>query len=211
MFVIFIYFTANLAYIALGYIAKHPEIGRKIQEETSITTNNGERGVTLYDIDNMPYSQATVLEILRHSSSPIVPHVATENSQISGYGIPKDTIVFINNYELNVNEKLWDKPKEFIPERFLERVPAQKVKKDVPLDAPDLIRVKKNIPHFLPFSVGKRTCIGQNLVRSYTFLLLTHILQHFDITTDDKDSIQLKTACIALPPDTFQLRLTPRT
>lgn len=205
------YFSGNLVYIALGYIAKYPEIGRKIQEETSTITNNGERGVNLYDIENMPYTVATVFEILRHSSSPIVPHVATENSQISGYGIPKDTIVFINNYELNTSDKLWDNPKDFQPERFLERVPAQKVKKDAPLDAPDFTRVKKNIPQFLPFSVGKRTCIGQNLVRSYTFLLLTHILGTFDVSTDDPSSIKLLTACVALPPDTFPLRLTPRT
>lgn len=207
----YIFLTGNLAYIALGYIAKHPEIGRKIQEEISTTTNNGERGTTLYDIENMPYTLASVFEILRHSSSPIVPHVATENSKIFGYGIPKDTVVFINNYELNVNEKHWDRPKEFMPERFLETVSAQKIKKDAPLDAPDVTRVKKNIPQFLPFSVGKRTCIGQNLVRSYTFLLLTHILANFDVTTDDPSSIKLYTACVALPPDTFQLRLTPRT
>lgn len=162
-------------------------------------------------MENMPYTVATIYEILRYSSSPIVPHVATENSQIAGYGVLKDTIVFINNYELNTSEKYWNNPKEFNPERFLETVPAHKVRKDSPPGAPNVLRVKKNIPHFLPFSVGKRTCIGQNLVRCFSFLLLTNILENFDVASDNPDTIKMYPACVAVPPETYSLKLTPRT
>ena len=159
----------------------------------------------------MPFTVATIYEVLRHSSSPIVPHVATENSQIGGYGVLKDTIVFINNYELNTSEKYWDNPKEFIPERFIETVTAQKVNKIAPTNAPSVTRVKKNIPHFLPFSVGKRTCIGQNLVRCFSFLMLTNILDNFDISSDDPSSIKMYPTCVAVPPQTYSLKFTPRT
>lgn len=158
----------------------------------------------------MPYTIATIYEILRYSSSPIVPHVATENSQIAGYGVLKDTIVFINNHELNTSDKYWDNPKEFNPERFLETVPAQKFRKDAPLHSPNVLRVKKNIPHFLPFSVGKRTCIGQNLVRCFSFLMLTNILENYDVSSDNPDLIKMYPACVAVPPETYPLRLTPR-
>lgn len=203
--------SGNLIYLALGYIAKYPAIGKKIQDEVAQITSNGRRKVSLYDTDNMPYTVATIYEILRYSSSPIVPHVATENSQIGGYGVLKDTIVFINNFELNTSEKLWDNPKVFNPERFLETVPANKVRKEAPPNAPSVLRVKKNIPHFLPFSVGKRTCIGQNLVRCFTFLMLSNILENFDVSSDNPDSIKMYPACVAVPPDAFPLKLTPRT
>ena len=173
-------------------------------------TDNGKKKVSLYDADNMPFTVATIYEVLRYSSSPIVPHVATENTQIGGYGVLKDTIIFINNFDLNTNEKYWENPKEFNPERFLETVPANKVNKDTPIDAPKVSRVKKNIPHFLPFSVGKRTCIGQNLVRCFTFLILTNILESFDVSSDHPDEIKMIPACVAVQPDTFSLRLTPR-
>jgi cytochrome P450 family 307 subfamily A len=174
-------------------------------------TDNGKRKVSLQDADSMPYTVATIYEILRYSSSPIVPHVATENSQICGYGVLKDTIIFINNYDLNTSEKYWEKPHEFDPERFLETVPANKVRKDATHDSPSVLRVKKNIPHFLPFSVGKRTCIGQNLVRCFSFLMLTNILENFDVSSDNPDSIKMYPACVAVPPETFSLKLTPRT
>jgi cytochrome P450 family 307 subfamily A len=189
----------------------YPVIGEKIQQEIASITENGRRKVSLYDAENMPFTVATIYEVLRYSSSPIVPHVATENSQIGGYGVLKDTIVFINNYELNTSEKYWENPKEFNPERFIETIPAHKVNKDAPPDAPHVIRVKKNIPHFLPFSVGKRTCIGQNLVRCYSFLLLTNILENFDISSDNPDSIKMYPACVAVPPQTYSLKFTPRT
>lgn len=67
----------NLIMLAFGYVAKNPEIGRRIQEEVDLLTNNGERKVTVLDYDSLPYSVATIYEVLRCCSSPIVPHVAT--------------------------------------------------------------------------------------------------------------------------------------
>lgn len=194
----------------MGFVAKFPHIGKRIQEEVQHATKNGNK-ITLNDVENMPYTVSTIFETLRYCSSPIVPHVATENSQIGGYGVLKDTVVFINNYELNMSDKYWERPDEFEPERFLEHVPAHKLIKDAPEDAPAIVRVIKNIPHFLPFSTGKRTCIGQNLVRNYSFLVLTHILQNFDVTTDNPESIKMFKANVALPPNTYSLKLTPRT
>lgn len=158
----------------------------------------------------MPYTVATIYEVLRFQSSPIVPHVATENSQICGYGVEKDTIIFINNYLLNTSDNYWDNPKEFNPERFLETVAANKIRRDAPASAPSVVRVKKNIPHFLPFSVGKRTCIGQNLVRGYSFLLLANILESYDVTSSNPELIKVYPACVAVPPKTFSLKLMPR-
>lgn len=203
------FYKGNLVYLSLGYVAKYPLVGVKIQDEIRNVTGNGKRKVTLNDVENMPYTVATIFEILRYSSSPIVPHVATENSQIDGYGVLKDTIVFINNYELNMSEKYWSKPKEFNPERFLESVPVHKGHKQSQ-ENPTMLRIKKNIPQFLPFSVGKRTCIGQNLVRNFSFLMLTHILENFDVSSDDVEMIKMYPACVALPTETYSLKLTPR-
>jgi cytochrome P450 family 307 subfamily A len=159
-------------------------------------------------MEEMPFSVATLMEIFRFISSPIVPHVASENAQIGGYGVLKDTIIFINNYELNTSEKYWKNPEKFDPERFLE--PAHQVKKDDFGDTSEILRVKKNIPHYLPFSVGKRSCIGQNIVRNFSFLMLTHILEGFDVASDNLDNIKMYPASVALPPETYALKFTPR-
>lgn len=44
----------------------------------------GNRDVTLFDRAHMPYTEAVVLEVLRTASSPIVPHVATQDTSIGG-------------------------------------------------------------------------------------------------------------------------------
>lgn len=220
----------NLVMLSLGYIVQNPEVGRRIQEEVDMITDNGSRKVTLFDTDQMPYTMSTIYEVLRYSSSPIVPHVATEDACVAGYGITKGTLVFINNYELNTGEKYWDAPEQFRPERFLETVPVEetdsnRVAVDSGIDSdhsesPEhlntplpttITRMKKNIPHFLPFSIGKRTCIGQNLVKGFSFIMLANIMQSYDVSISDPKLIKMYPVCLAVPADTFPLSLTLRT
>lgn len=242
----------NLVMVSLGYIARNAEIGRRIQEEVDTTTENGRRQVTLFDTDKMPYTLATIFEVLRHSSSPIVPHVATEDACISGYGITKGTLVFINNYELNTSEKYWDEPEVFRPERFLETVSllddsvmtttaataaaaeqhlsadsgvesdhsgsqesvnqiGDTTKSNIGNELPTTrIQIRKNIPHFLPFSIGKRTCIGQNLVKGFSFIMLANLLQSYDVGISDTKLIKMYPACVAVPAETYPLSLSVR-
>lgn len=266
----------NLVMLILGYVVLYPEIGQRIQDEVDKVTDNGARKVTLFDIDNMPYTVSTIYEVLRYSSSPIVPHVATDDVVISGYGISKGTIVFINNYELNSSPKYWQEPEQFKPERFLEYVPIRKaatnnsattnsnerpqnspaifnrsnsesdsasdsgvdcdevdrakttLKNNTNIDHPKMniqtmdaqtansanenvkLRIRKNIPHFLPFSIGKRTCIGQNLVRGFSFIMVANILQQYDVSISDKSLIKMYPGCVAVPTETYPLSLTLR-
>ncbi|XP_058127156.1 cytochrome P450 307a1 [Anopheles ziemanni] len=223
----------NLVMLALGYIAKNPAVGQHIQSEIDRITERGQRNVTLYDTESMPYTVATIFEVLRYSSSPIVPHVATEDTCIAGYGVTKGTVVFINNYELNTSEKYWDEPKRFNPSRFIETATLAQIRTDLgdsPTARQDLCsiiktnrissenertmqieRVRKNIPHFLPFSIGKRTCIGQNLVRGFSFIIIANILQKYNVYSNDTTQIKMYPACVAVPPDTYSLAFTHRT
>lgn len=242
----------NLVMLILGYVVLYPEIGKRIQEEVDQATENGKRRVTLFDVDAMPYTVSTIYEVLRYSSSPIVPHVATDDVAIAGYGISKGTIVFVNNYELNTSPKYWTEPEQFKPERFLEPIPIRKNRtsnsikiepktkdgntsstriisdlesaSDSGVECDDLegnnlsgcyttnvkMRIRKNIPHFLPFSIGKRTCIGQNLVKSFSFIMVANILQQYNVSISDKKLIKMYTGCVAVPTETYPLSLTRR-
>ncbi|XP_064540892.1 cytochrome P450 307a1-like [Drosophila montana] len=110
--------VGNLVMLALAYVAKDPVIRKKIQCEIDCVSESSQRTITLHDMDKMPYTMATILEVLRYSSSPIIPHVATEDTSILGYGVTSGSIVFINNYVLNMSHKYWKDPDRF--QRFLE-------------------------------------------------------------------------------------------
>ncbi|XP_043948525.1 cytochrome P450 307a1 [Drosophila biarmipes] len=242
--------VGNLVMLALTYIAKNPTIGMLIRQEVDNVSNRGERRISLYDMNLMPYTMASILEVLRHSSSPIVPHVAMEDTVISGYGVIKGTIVLINNYILNMSENNWNHPDQFEPVRFLEKNYKKNMRSSIKInkgtrtiessDSDEEINeekyknggfnkfiqnklkenkspkdrqafsLKKNIPHFLPFSVGKRTCIGQNLVKGYGFLLLANIIQNYNVKCSDFSKINLQKSSVALPTKCFELILRPR-
>lgn len=197
----------NLVMVAITYLALNPHIRERIQEEIDQFTENGQQEITLFDKDKLPYVVALMFETLRFASSPIVPHVATEDVVISDFAITRGTVVFINNHKLNKSKSHWSDPEVFRPSRFLEDIVDANNNGDV---AGPKYRLRTNMPYFLPFSVGKRTCIGQNLVRSFGFVMIANILQRFDVSCRSPEDVKLYEACIALPADTFPLTLTPR-
>ncbi|XP_017038284.1 cytochrome P450 307a1 [Drosophila kikkawai] len=207
--------VGNLVMLVLAYIARDQDIGKRIQEEIDGLTSPEKPQISLMDMNEMPYTMATIFEVLRYSSSPIVPHVTTEDAVISGYGVTKGTLVFINNYVLNTSEKNWVNPQEFNPQRFLEKSHRRNSHKGSGSDSgfesdTEKLQLRKNIPHFLPFSIGKRTCIGQNLVRGFGFLILANILQRYDVSSHDSSTIQISPESLALPAKCFPLVLRPR-
>ncbi|XP_022222765.2 cytochrome P450 307a1 [Drosophila obscura] len=205
--------VGNLVMLALAYIARHPQVGTRIQAEVDAISGQGQRQINLLDMSRMPYTMATIFEVLRYSSSPIVPHVATEDTVIAGHGVTAGTIVFINNYALNKSPENWVQPHQFEPQRFLEEPTERRDSRDsdsgIEGDRKEL-QLRKNIPHFLPFSIGKRTCIGQNLVRGFGFLLLANLLQCYNVSSGDPTTIRITPASLALPAKCFPLLLTRR-
>jgi cytochrome P450 len=76
--------------------------------------------------------------------------------------IPKGTtIAFNQNFILN-DPKYWENPEVFNPKRFM--------------DSGNCFNNTKNSA-FIPFSTGKRMCIGDKFAKNSLFLILTNILQ----------------------------------
>ncbi|XP_026819342.1 LOW QUALITY PROTEIN: cytochrome P450 307a1-like [Rhopalosiphum maidis] len=185
--------VGNMVMLTLSMVATRPHVAQAIRDEAQQVTG-GQRLVRLYDKPNMPYTEATMFETLRVISSPIVPHVATEDTTIRGFKISKGTCVIINNYEINTSPAYWDNPSVFDPNRFIHHKSGAK----------SCIRKPE---YFLPFSTGKRTCIGQQLVSGFGLVLLAGILQRYEVKATAE--LAIPEARLALPPDTYPLILTP--
>ena len=147
----------------------------------------------------MPYTEAIILETLRFST--MVPlglfHYALQDVQFHEHFIPKGTIVITNLYSAHYDSSIWDKPEEFRPERFLTA---------------DGTSLAKNMEGFLPFSTGKRVCLGESLARTELFLFTTSIFQQFHMTWDptaEKPSLKKRLGCI-IPPAPYKIILTER-
>ncbi|XP_046339122.2 cytochrome P450 1A1-like [Haliotis rufescens] len=144
-------------------LAKTPRVQKKIQEELDAVVGMSRRP-TLADRRNLVYTEATIHEILRIINlTPLsTPHATTEDVELAGYTIKKDTLVFLNLFSLSHDEEVWGDPEAFRPERFL--------KEDGQIDS-------RLVDNYLPFSAGRRRCMGEFLARIELFLIISGFLQ----------------------------------
>ncbi|XP_015272009.1 PREDICTED: cytochrome P450 1A5-like [Gekko japonicus] len=156
----------------LAYLVVYPEIQKKIQGEIDETIGS-ERKPRLSDRPLLPYTEAFIQEVFRHSSFlPFtIPHCTTRDTALNGYFIPKDMCVFVNQWQVNHNEDLWKDPSVFKPERFLTDN-GKEVNRD-------------ECEKVLVFGLGKRRCVGEMIGRSEVFLFLTTLLQELQISVQD--------------------------
>ena len=76
----------NLWQWGLYLLSVNPEVRSRIREEVSRVTGNC-RAPSMEDRPDMPYTEATTLELLRVVTSPIIPHVATKDTSLQGNSI----------------------------------------------------------------------------------------------------------------------------
>ncbi len=83
---------------AIALLANHPDKQAKLQAEMDSVLQG--RVASLLDRDQLPYTEAILLEVLRYSSLvPFgIPHYTMSETELRGYHIPKDMIVLANQY-----------------------------------------------------------------------------------------------------------------
>ncbi|KAK5640468.1 hypothetical protein RI129_011279 [Pyrocoelia pectoralis] len=156
--------TCNTLGFVFLYLLLHPEVQERAQEEIESVIGRG-RPPTLEDRTRLPYVECIVLESLRMfmGRALVVPRRAMKDSTLNGYFIPKGTILQGNARGTLLDESAgWENPEAFNPERFM---------KDGALCIPD---------NFIPFSSGRRRCVGDILARSNIFLIVASLLQTFN-------------------------------
>lgn len=174
---------------AIIYMVRNPEVQKKVQEELDHVIGR-ERMPELKDRENLPYTEATLAEVLRYSSPvPLLfPHSTTVDTHLNGYSIPKGTLVLFNAWAIHNDPEKWSHPEQFDPTRFLDS--------EGKLIPPATLS-------YLPFSAGRRVCLAETLAKIQLFLFFTHLLHKFE----------LKVANNAQMPDTegiFAASLVPK-
>ncbi|CAI5777050.1 cytochrome P450 2J2-like isoform X1 [Podarcis lilfordi] len=134
----------------------------KVQAETDSVIGQS-RQPAMDDRDRMPYTNAVVHEIQRISNiiHLNVPRLTTKDTTLAGFHIPKDTRLLTNLTSLLFDEDEWETPNVFNPGHFLEN--GQFRKREA----------------FLPFSAGKRVCLGEQLARTELLIFFTALIQKF--------------------------------
>lgn len=168
---------------AILHLILNPDIQRKCQQELDQIEN---KFPGLSDMDLLPYCQAVILEVLRVGCTApgTLPHKANQQVQIGGYQFDKGTLFIGNFMSTHFDPQYWTDPQQFMPERFLD----------------ENGKVLKEVPHFFPFSLGKRVCLGESLAKMELFLFFTSIFKNFTFSPAQTHSTP--------KPENFQIVVT---
>lgn len=166
--------TSTFLNWALLYLAFYRDWQKALQEE--VDEELGEVNDVAYkDRLRCHKTMAFIDEIQRHAS--IVPHnimhSVAEDCNFRGFCIPKGCFVIPNLYSVHHDPNIWVEPNQFQPSRFLNDEGEYQSSKFV-----------------IPYSIGKRACIGEGLARIEIFIFLTTILRSFDVDLDDEAKSQ---------------------
>ncbi|KAF1462361.1 Cytochrome P450 2J2, partial [Spheniscus demersus] len=179
---------------ALLYMATYPEIQARVQAEIDAVIGQA-RQPALEDRSNMPYTNAVIHEVQRKGNIiPLnVPRLTVKDTVLDGFHIPKGTVLITNLTSVMFDKNEWETPDTFNPRHFLKD--GQFWKRE----------------SFVPFSIGKRACLGEVLARSELFLFFTALLQKFTFQAplDTTLSLQFKLG-ITMAPQPYKICAVPR-
>ncbi len=161
---------------------------------------------TLEQKPRLDYLNAVIAESMRKSTvvSSGVPHFVEEDLMVMGYFFPKGTNVMASLTTIHNDPEIWGPDVEdFNPQRFLDSGTGKFQAND----------------NLIPFSVGKRFCLGKNLAEQEFFLFFANLMHQFQfeaVVESQKELPSIKfsdddfnTAFLRYPPQ-YEVILRPR-
>lgn len=184
--------TAAMLTWTLFNLVQNPEYLAKIHAEVDACM--GPDGSHLPNFDDLPdllYTRLALIEALRlYPEPPVIIRRAlkeTELPQGGGYApvkLVKGTDVFISTWNLHRSKELWDRPAEYMPERFLSQFRNERVvgwKGFTPRMAGGLYPSEVDADFaFLPFGGGTRKCVGDQFAMMEATVTLAMMLKKLD-------------------------------
>lgn len=144
-------------------------------------------------INNLPYLNAVILETLRiyPIAAGTFARILTKPMSIKGHDFQANTALMISIYSLHHREDLYPNPKQFNPNRFLEKT--------------------YSAYQYIPFGGGNRRCIGSALALLEMKLVAATILSRFQLAlTNNRPMLPVRRGLTIAPPASFKMVVKDR-
>ena len=144
--------------------------------------------------ESMPLTEAFVSEVLRtfvvESKGLSYPMLTTDDIKIQNYFLPKGTVIMHMLSEVMQDFQSFPDAKKFDPNRFVSNKAGN----------PEYT----SHPRLIPFGVGKRKCIAENVARMILRSFLSKLVERFEISSNEDIKFGFNDAAIA-KPNTFNV------
>ncbi|SCB61419.1 Cytochrome P450 [Rhizobium aethiopicum] len=189
--------TARALAWTLYCVANSPHIREAMETEIDAVLATGAEPVEWLDL--MPVTRAAFEEALRlYPPAPSINRAAIAddfwtNAKGERIEIPADITVLIMPWTLHRHELYWEKPRAYMPERFL------------PENRGNIGRFQ-----FLPFGAGPRVCIGATFALQEAVIALAVMMRRFRFDQTETTKPWPVQKLTTQPQNGLPMRVTPR-
>ncbi len=174
---------------AADFLARDNALQARLAGE--IATVAGQAAPDLTALSRLKLARHTFQEALRlRPSAWFLPRLAVEDDEIDGYPIPAGTQVILLISHIHQHPGSWDAPEQFNPDRF-----------------EDDGRQTRHPFAYVPFGAGQRQCIGRDFAYMEGQLILTRLLQRFQLHPISSEPAQPQLSTTLRPKGGVHLRL----
>ena len=185
--------TANLLTFTWYLLSQYPHAESKLHDELDQVM--ADRQPTIDDLLNLKFTENVIAESMRlFPPAWAIGRLAIDEVTLGEYTVPNGGLVLISPYVTQRDGRFWDRPNEFIPERW-EKITVKEVS-------------QKNI--YFPFGGGIRRCIGESFAWTEGILVLAAIARKWKLTLDPSQKIGLQPMITLRPKYGMKMRLSKR-
>ena len=154
----------------------------------------GDRNPTFADLPRLKYTEKIAKESMRlYPPAYGLGREAIDDCEIGGYCVPAGTQVFMFQWSTQRDPRFYDRPGEFMPDRWTDQFADQ-----MPKYA------------YFPFGGGPRACIGASFAMMEIILVLATIGQRFRLELDPNHPVSIYPAMSLRPKDGVKVVLKRR-
>jgi cytochrome P450 len=173
-------------------ISGHPETAARLAAEADSHSAPGP--LALNAAESLTFTHQVLSEALRlYPPGWLFTRRTIEADELGGFAIGPRTDVFICPYLLHRHPEFWSEPEQFKPERFAGA------------DAEERHKFA-----YIPFSVGPRHCIGENLAMFEMLVHLQAMTRRFRLVRSGNEPIELEAQINLRPRSNLMMTVQER-
>jgi len=173
--------TALSLTFAWSLLSWHPSVRERVREEARAVM--GEERPCHEHVADLAYTRRAFREALRlYPAAWAVFRRTNTDVRLGDYRVPGDAAVVCPQWSIHRDDRYFEHPERFDPDRWLDRSPAE-------------------TPAYFPFGSGPHACIGRQFSLAGATLTLAGLSRDFDVEVPEDALDDLAATVTLRPPD----------